>query len=177
MLHRLIDEGWTLDEVCYYDTGMEFPAIYEERDRTLPLLRERGIEYTELRPKQPMWWDMFCRPVRQPRERRGAQARLWLVRRSVQMGHDGEDGGARQARQGAQRGRVRGNSGRRDRANQPRPPGMEAPPLVEMACQEADCLELCYRRGHDWEQDGVRLIRRARPRKLLVLPETKICEN
>lgn len=22
---------------------------------------------------------------------------------------------------------------------------------------EADCLELCYRRGHDWEQDGVRL--------------------
>lgn len=34
---------------------------------------------------------------------------------------------------------------------------MEAPPLVEMGMSEADCLELCYRRGHDWEQDGVRL--------------------
>lgn len=47
MLHRLIDEGWTLDEVCYYDTGMEFPAIYEERDRTLPRFASCGIEYTE----------------------------------------------------------------------------------------------------------------------------------
>lgn len=30
-------------------------------------------------------------------------------------------------------------------------------PLVEAGMTEADCLELCYARGHTWEQDGVRL--------------------
>lgn len=40
MLHGLIERGMPLDEVVFYDTGMEFDAIYAERDRMLPLLRE-----------------------------------------------------------------------------------------------------------------------------------------
>ena len=64
MLHMLIGTGEPLDEVVFYDTGMEFGAIYAERDRMLPVLAERGIRYTELRPKDPFWWSMFCRPVR-----------------------------------------------------------------------------------------------------------------
>ena len=51
MLHGLIERGMPLDEVVFYDTGMEFDAIYAERDRMLPLLRENGIRYVELRPK------------------------------------------------------------------------------------------------------------------------------
>ena len=30
-------------------------------------------------------------------------------------------------------------------------------PLVDAGMAEADCLELCYERGHDWNQGGVRL--------------------
>lgn len=40
MLHGLIERGMPLDEVVFYDTGMEFDAIYAERDRMLPLMRE-----------------------------------------------------------------------------------------------------------------------------------------
>ena len=43
--------GMPLDEAVFYDTGMEFDAIYAERDRMPPLLRENGIRYVELRPK------------------------------------------------------------------------------------------------------------------------------
>ena len=49
MLHGLIERGMPLDEVVFYDTGMEFDAIYAERDRMLPLLRENGtVSYTHL---------------------------------------------------------------------------------------------------------------------------------
>lgn len=64
MLLKLIEFGYPLDEVVFFDTGFEFDAIYDVRDQTLPLLKEYGIEYTELKPKDPMWWSMFCRPVR-----------------------------------------------------------------------------------------------------------------
>jgi len=64
MPHGPIERGMPLDEVAFYDAGMEFDAIYAERDRMPPLLRENGIRYVELRPKDPFWWSMFCRPVK-----------------------------------------------------------------------------------------------------------------
>ena len=43
MLLLLMEKGWPLDEVVFYDTGMEFRAIYDIRDRVLPLLAQQGI--------------------------------------------------------------------------------------------------------------------------------------
>lgn len=53
MLLVLIEKGYKLDEVIFYDTGMEFQAIYDTRDRVKKLLEERNIKYTELRAKDP----------------------------------------------------------------------------------------------------------------------------
>ena len=53
MLFMLIDKGYQLDEVVFYDTGMEFQAIYNTRDAVLPILKKLGIKYTELHPEQP----------------------------------------------------------------------------------------------------------------------------
>ena len=50
MLLRLLEEEWPLDEVVFYDTGMEFRAIYDIRDRLVPILKEKGVRYTELHP-------------------------------------------------------------------------------------------------------------------------------
>ena len=47
MLHLLIDSEWPLDEVLFFDTGMEFEAIYAERDRMLPELEALGIDLDE----------------------------------------------------------------------------------------------------------------------------------
>ena len=40
----MIEENKPLDEVVFYDTGMEFEAIYKVRDKILPLLAEKGIK-------------------------------------------------------------------------------------------------------------------------------------
>ena len=48
MLLMLLERGALLDKVVFYDTGMEFKAIYDTRDAVLPLLAVHGIKYTEL---------------------------------------------------------------------------------------------------------------------------------
>ena len=45
MLFMLIDKGYQLDEVVFYDTGMEFQAIYNTSDAVLPILKKLGIKY------------------------------------------------------------------------------------------------------------------------------------
>ena len=65
MLLYILDhpETYPLSEVVFYNTGMEFEAIYKIRDKMLPILRERGIKYTELHPENPFIYDMLERPV------------------------------------------------------------------------------------------------------------------
>ena len=45
MLLLLIDKGYPLDEVVFYDTGMEFQAIYNTQDKMLPVLESLGIKF------------------------------------------------------------------------------------------------------------------------------------
>ena len=63
MLLLLLEKGLPLHEVVFYDTGMEFQAIYSIRDRILPILKEHGVKYTELHPPRPFLFDMLEKPV------------------------------------------------------------------------------------------------------------------
>lgn len=63
MLLRLMEEHFKLDEVIFYDTGMEFQAIYNIRDKIRPMLEASGIKYTELKPAYDFEWKMFEKPV------------------------------------------------------------------------------------------------------------------
>lgn len=54
MLLFLIKYRFPLDEVVFYDTGMEFDAIYKTRDYVVSkFLIPLGIKYTELHPNIP----------------------------------------------------------------------------------------------------------------------------
>ena len=60
MLFKLLySEKYRLDEVVFYDTGMEFNAIYKIRDKIKKELSKFGIKYTELRPKETFEYMMF----------------------------------------------------------------------------------------------------------------------
>ena len=63
MLLLLVEEGWPLDEVVFYDTGMEFKAIYHTMVRVRAILREKGIAFTILKPGYDFEWKMFDKPV------------------------------------------------------------------------------------------------------------------
>lgn len=62
MILKLIEESYPLDEVIFYDTGMEFKAIYNVRDMILPILNENNVKYTELKPDNLFLYDMLIRP-------------------------------------------------------------------------------------------------------------------
>ena len=155
MLHLLIETGYAPDEVVFYDTGAEFDAIYAERDRTLPLLAEHGIRYTELRPKRPFFFDMLAKTVRKRDGSTrhgygwcGGTCRWGTAEKTRALDRYAKERGATvcigiaadEARRIA-----------RERA------GWKRLPLVEAGMTEADCIAMCYERGHTWDQDGVRL--------------------
>lgn len=73
MLLLLIEKKMPLDEVVFYDTGMEFKAIYNIRDKILPLLEKNNIKYTELKPNCEFCYKMFEKPVNvgKPNEHKG----------------------------------------------------------------------------------------------------------
>lgn len=50
MLLLILEHNLPLDEVIFYNTGMDFKAIYNIRDKVINLLEKRNIKYTELKP-------------------------------------------------------------------------------------------------------------------------------
>lgn len=158
MLWKLIWEEWPLDEVVFYDTGMEFDAIYAERDRTLHLLEANGIKYTELKPKVPFWWSMFVHPVRSRKTGEvhkhgygwcGGTCRWGTTEKLRALDKYAEERNAT-----VYVGIAADETRRLEKERKP----YKRFPLVELGMTEADCLELCTKRCcHTWEQDGVPL--------------------
>ena len=57
-----LDNGghrYPLDEVIFFDWGMEFQAIYANRDKIKPMLAARGIKFTELKYETSFIYN-FC---------------------------------------------------------------------------------------------------------------------
>ena len=158
MLLQLVERGYPLDEVCFYDTGMEFDAIYHERDRMLPWLSGFGIKYTELHPVKPFLWSMFMRPVRKRGTNRihaygygwcGGVCR-WGTTEKVRI----LDKHAKEVAASLQYVGIAADE--TERLARPHDEAKRYP-LAEWGMTEADCLEYCYRSGFTWEQEGVYL--------------------
>ena len=64
MVIRILEENLPLDEVIFFDTGMEFDSIYHNRDKMKQLLAERKILFSELSSKNHFLFDMFVRPIK-----------------------------------------------------------------------------------------------------------------
>ncbi len=78
MVLKLIEKNYPLDEIIFYDTGMEFKSIYSVRDSVLPILKNKGIKYTELKPDNSFLFDMMVRP-----KKREKQGKLFMAMSGV----------------------------------------------------------------------------------------------
>lgn len=152
MLLRLIEEKKTLDEVVFYDTGMEFAAIYKIRDKIILLLKKSGIKYTELKPQEGFEYKMFKRPVNGKnglhygyswcggRCRWGTTEKLKVLDKyckdSIQYVGIALDEPKR-----LDRAKVLG----------------KLTPLADWRMTEKDCLDYCHNRGYFWLEDDVEL--------------------
>lgn len=158
MLLLLIEKGLPLNEVVFYDTGMEFQAIYDTRQKVRKILKKNNIIYTELKPSTPFSYKMLEKNVQ---KRDG----------TIQCGY-GICGG--QCRWGTNDKNIiiskylkqkYGNeyyeyigiaADEQKRINQRRPLN-KLLPLVKWDMTEKDCLEYCYNRQFYWEENGIRL--------------------
>lgn len=153
MLLRLIEENKPLDEVVFYDTGMEFECIYNLRNKILPLLEAHNIKYTELKPKQTFLYTMFEKPVKKRngttgkgyswcggRCRWGTTEKLKAIEKYCKGNY--EYVGIAYDEQNRLSKERKGN---------------KLFPLTEWKMTEKDCLEYCYNKGYDWNEDGIEL--------------------
>lgn len=153
MLLMLIEKNYPLDEVVYFDTGMEFQAIYNIRDKIKPLLESKGIKYTELKPKCEFCYKMFDKPVKSKngtihygyswcggRCRWGTTEKLVALEKyckgAVEYVGIAVDETQRLIKE------RKGN---------------KQFPLAEWNMTEKDCLQYCYDKGYNWLEDGIDL--------------------
>ena len=68
LLLELIRRNYPLDEVVFFDTGWEFPAMYEHIKRCKKICEDNGIKFITLHPKKSFDYLMFDKLVN---ERKG----------------------------------------------------------------------------------------------------------
>ena len=155
MLLLLIEKKYPLDEIVFYDTGKEFQAIYDTRDKMLPILKENNIKYVELKPITDFDYLMFEKPVR----KRGTD----IVYR---YGYGWCGGGLRWGTGEKIRTIKKYTLGsyeyvgiaydEQKRLEKERR-GNISFPLADWKMTEIDCLNYCYSQGFYWLEDGIRL--------------------
>lgn len=153
MLLKLIELNYPLDEVVFYDTGMEFECIYKIRDKIVPMLLENNIKYTELKPKEPFEYTMFEKTVK---KRNG----------TVSKGYSWCGGRCRWGTTEKLKAIEKHCKGCYEyvgiaideplRLKKERK-GYKVFPLVELNMTEKDCLDYCRSKGFSWEEDGIDL--------------------
>ena len=156
MLFLILERGLPLDEVIFYDTGMEFKAIYDTRDKILPVLNDCGVKFTELHPPHPFLFDMLEKPVNSKQNGLhygyswcGGCARWGTANKTSALDRYAKSLGNDILQ-------YIGIAADEQKRLQRLPPKKVAP-LARFGFSEADALAYCYERGFFWEENGIRL--------------------
>jgi len=174
MLLKIMEMKYPLDEVVYFDIGVEFNSIRNNADKMKKILVDKGIEFTVLEPKKPFIWCMTEKPV---------------VKRdgSLQCGYKWCGGCARWGTT-LKLDALRDNNKKygdemiaeyvgvaadeRQRINRERNGNrIKIYPLVEWGMTEKDCINYCYSHGWHWNENGYELY------DLLDRVSCKYCKN
>lgn len=156
MLLMLLNRGEPLDEVIFYDTGMEFQAIYRIRDKIVKILADKNIKYTELKPKLPFEYMMFDKPVNH-RDGTNSKGYQWCGGR-CRWGTSEKNRTIKKY--------IKENYGTDykeyvgiayDEQHRMKNDENKLYPLIDWNMTESDCLKYCYDNGYDWVEDGVDL--------------------
>lgn len=155
MLLLLIEKQYQLDEVIFYDTGMEFQAIYDTRNKVKKILNEKNIKYTELNPQISFLRKMLDIEVH---KRDG----------TIQYGYGVCGGKCRwgtteknitiskylKSKYGQDYKEYIGIAADEIRRIKKERNEHKLLPLVDWKMTERDCLEYCYEHNYEWKENG-----------------------
>lgn len=153
MLLLLIEKKCPLDEVVFYDTGMEFQAIYNIRDKIFPILKERNIKYVELKPDKPFEYTMFEKPILK-RDGTTSKGYSWCGGRCRWGTTEKLKKIEKYCRGNYEYVGIAYDEPRRLEKERE---GNKLFPLAEWKMTEKDCLNYCYEKGFNWLEDGIEL--------------------
>lgn len=160
MVLKLIELKYPLDEVLYYDSGVEFECMAVLAERLKALCEENGIKFTTVYPQKSFIWNMTERPVTKKdgtkqqgykwcgRCRWGTGLKIQALREAYKK--YGSDaiveyiGIASDERERINRKRD-GNKVKLDY------------PLIEWEMTESDCLAYCHQNDWFWMEEGIDL--------------------
>lgn len=153
MLLKLIEKKYPLDEVVFYDTGMEFGAIYHIRDKVKVLLEKNNIKFTELHPQCPFEYKMFYMVVNKgkPNEHKGYS---WCGGRCRWGTTEKLKVLEKYCKNCVEYVGIAADETKR--LNKKRN-GIKIFPLADWNMTESDCLQYCYKMGYDWKEEGIEL--------------------
>ena len=153
MLILIIKNKLPLDEVVFYDTGMEFNAIYNIRDKVKIWLNQLGIKYTELKPSMDFKDKMYSYPHKSRKGdlkqgygwcggvcRWGTGEKLKTIDNYCKKSHQ-YIGIALDEKLRLER--LKGTN--------------KSAPLADFGYTEKMALELCYNEGFNWNENGIEL--------------------
>lgn len=157
---RLIEEGKPLDEVVFYNTGVEFDCIYEIRNRVVDILKDKNIKYTELSPDNHFLYYMMVKPIRY-RNQEGKDHPYhygfqWCGQRGIRWGTSLKTKAMKDYYKSAY-----GNEQvyeyvgiAADEPSRIKDDPFKLYPLVEWGMTEKDCLDYCHSKGFYWMEKG-----------------------
>ncbi len=155
MLLMLFEKEYPLDEVVFYDTGKEFQAIYNLRDKVVSFLQPLGVKYTELYPSKPFDYLMFEKPVRSRATGKVHKYGYSWCGGTCRWGTTEKLNSLEKHAAGAYEyiGIAVDEQHRAYKMTK----GNKLYPLIDWGMTEKNCLEYCYSRGYNWNEDGVEL--------------------
>lgn len=153
MLILIIKNKLPLDEVVFYDTGMEFNAIYNIRDKVKIWLNQLGIKYTELKPSMDFKDKMYNYHHKSRKGdlkqgygwcggvcRWGTGEKLKTINEYCKKSHQYIGIALDEA---PRLERLKGTN--------------KSSPLADFGYTEKMALQLCYNEGFNWNENGIEL--------------------
>lgn len=164
MVLKILEENLPLDEVIFFDTGMEFNSIYHNRDRMKTILAEHKVLFSELSSKNSFLFDMFVRPVRYKNpENKPYPVHYgyeWCGARGIRWGTSGKLAAIlKHYKERYPEEEITEYVGiaadEPGRVNESQRNGITKNyPLVTWGMTEKDCLGYCYSSGWGWNEGG-----------------------
>ena len=174
MVLKLLELNYPLDEVIYFDIGVEFDSIRNNAERMKPILRDKGVKFTILEPKETFIHSM-CEKSINKRNGDVQQGYKWCggtARWGTRLKLDAINKHNKTYGDEVVVEYVGVAADERHRINRQRDKNrIKLYPLVEWEMSEKDCLNYCYNNGWHWSENGYELY------DLLDRVSCKYCKN